>query len=526
MKKRFFSFIAIVSICCVLCVSMPFSAYAQDDFASSAIINDFVGAGNLVPGEICVIFKSSSAVNLNSSKDLSDTLGIDITSFDVMFDSARRTETTLSSTVDTSKNDTTARKATSVLTLKIADHSQSSVNAAITQLNKRDDVLVAFQNSYYEIEPMTYSTTSSTNNLDWNRTETGFDTAYDCGFANADSVTIAVLSSGCDSDSDLEENVVWNLAYNVYENNNDVTDTNGMGSSTIRLLAADYDDGVGMDGLLQSANVIPVKITIGEGSWVSGATIAGGITYANDCGADIICFPSDFSIYDKTAEVVSAYLEFDGLVITNAGEDADGVSMDIEDSIYDDGKINLPSNWIVVGMGGENRTVAPGAFYNDTYVDLFAPGYEVWFGNSDGTSGNYGTDSEIAAAHVTAACALLMHKATHKTPLQIKQLLLDNVTEVAVMESLCVSGGYLNLQNAVDALFAEIRAAYSKGDVNGDGLITTADYELCKSIFMGTEIATQQQLNAADVAGSAGIDRYDYIAIQRHCNKTLYIAPY
>lgn len=526
MKKIVISFIALVSICSVLCVAMPLSAYAQDNFASSAISGDIIDAKNLVPGEICVIFNSSTTVNLNSSKDLSDALGVDVTSFDVMFESARATETMLASAIDTSENDTTSRKATSVLTLKMVDHSQSSVNAAITQLNKRDDVLVAFQNSYYEIEPMTYSTTSSTNNLNWNRSETGFDTAYDCSFVNADNITIAVLSSGCDSDSDLEENIAWNLAANIYENNDNVTDTNGQGTSITKLLAADYDDGVGMDGLLQSANVIPVKITIGVGSMVSSATIAGGIVYADNCGADIICLPSDFSSYDKTAEVVSAYTGFDGLVITNAGEDADGVSMDIENSIYDDGKINLPSNWIVVGMGGENRTVAPGAFYSDTYVDLFAPGYDVWLGDSYGIDGNYGTDSEIAAAHVTAACALLMEKAAHKTPLQIKQLLLDNVTAVAEMETLCVSGGYLNLQNAVDALYAESRPAYSKGDVNGDGMITTSDYELCRSICMGTVTATQLQASAADVVDSAGIDKYDYLAIRRHCNKTLYIAPY
>ena len=335
------------------------------------------------------------------------------------------------------------------------------------------------------------------------------------------------MRDGCDDDFDLEENVVWGLAYNVYQNNSNVIDTNGLGTGNTLLLAADYNDGYGINGLLEAASVIPIKITIGEGWMSDSSTIAGGVLYAIQCGADIIDFGFDLpSYYLADNDLIQAFNAYAGLFVTNAGAADDGNGVLIGNSQYDDGKVNTRTNWIVVGMSGENDVIPASANYSGVYVDLFAPAYEISISEEDGGVRDFGIDSTYASVHMTAACALLMQKATHKTNLQIKQLLMNNVDSVSAMSSKCVSGGRLDVGNAADALFDEVRPAYSLGDVDGNGYINEYDYIFCTRIYMGTLTPTQQQLNAADVDQDGNVSIYDCGYIERYYYETLYFAPY
>jgi len=68
----------------------------------------------------------------------------------------------------------------------------------------------------------------------------------------------------------------------------------------------------------------------------------------------------------------------------------------------------------------------------------------------------------------------------------------------------------------------EARPAYSKGDLNGDGQITSVDYLLLKRIFLGTLTPTVQQLFAADVNKDSKIASVDYLMVRRYFYQTFY----
>ena len=118
-----------------------------------------------------------------------------------------------------------------------------------------------------------------------------------------------------------------------------------------------------------------------------------------------------------------------------------------------------------------------------------------------------------------------MASAPHLTPAQVKGLVLSTVDAVTALENSCVSGGRLSLANITDSLFTIQRPAYSKGDVNGDGYITSADYTMCQEIVLGLITPSAQSLYAADVREDGVVNAMDYIMIKRHEMKIVYIHP-
>ena len=87
--------------------------------------------------------------------------------------------------------------------------------------------------------------------------------------------------------------------------------------------------------------------------------------------------------------------------------------------------------------------------YGETSVDLFAPGYDIYSTYLEGKYANIVNYTSIAAAYVTGAVALLIDNYPTLSPTSIKNKLLDNVTPHVVLSNKCVSGGVLNIYNAL-----------------------------------------------------------------------------
>ncbi|MBE6692333.1 MAG: hypothetical protein E7586_03240 [Ruminococcaceae bacterium] len=75
------------------------------------------------------------------------------------------------------------------------------------------------------------------------------------------------------------------------------------------------------------------------------------------------------------------------------------------------------------------------------------------------------------------------------------------------------------------ALYAEERVAYSKGDVTGDGEITSMDKMFAQRIANGTMTATADQLYAADVNKDNVVDTTDVDMILGFYYSTCYFPP-
>ncbi|MBQ8325056.1 MAG: S8 family serine peptidase [Clostridia bacterium] len=198
--------------------------------------------------------------------------------------------------------------------------------------------------------------------------------------------------------------------------------------------------------------------------------------------------------------------------------------MDMANDAYTFGKRHNDPNWIIVGASTVSDGIAAYSNYSATYCDLFAPGDNIY---STDLGNEYTTMSgtSFAAPYVTAAAALIMSHATHLTPLEVKSLLMSTVDEGQAFEGKCVSGGRLSIINAVNQLYTENRSAYTLGDLDGNGTVTSSDANIVRQIHMQTIAPTEQQSSAADINGNGRVNLLDYALITQFVNKTAYFPP-
>jgi len=363
----------------------------------------------------------------------------------------------------------------------------------------------------------TRSDSQGTDYTQWAHDYLMIESVWSMGFYGSDSIRVAVLDAGFAEHDDLEDNLDMSLAYDVYDDDTDVTPLITHGNRVAGIIGADYDDG-GVNGLCQNVTMIPIKVADNtSNAYASGKDIKDGVNKAVELGVDIINLSYGLAGYGT--QITEILEDNQILLVTSAGNN------DSDMTVAASHKCNNSDYWIVVGAMTQSEAKHANSNFSSTYVDLFAPGeYTTTTGiNNDY---KYIDQTSGAAPHVTAACALLMSKATHKTPLQIRQLLLDNVDVLNGFDEYCVTGGTLSIRKAVNALYAENRGAYTKGDVTGDGYVDQYDYIACRRIYFETLTPTTQQIDAADVDNSGEVDPVDVSMINRYYFKTLYFPPY
>lgn len=342
-------------------------------------------------------------------------------------------------------------------------------------------------------------------------------------FVGSADIKVAILDCGFEEHEDLENNLDMSYAIAVGElNNYDVSTNDSHGNKVAGIIGADYNDG-GVNGICRDVTMLPIKL-IEDTPYIFTATILLGIMQAVEYDADIINLSSELEYTPDSVYIMSMIENNEILLVTSAGNNYN----DIEDIPSAAGKCNDNPYLIVVGamaqpVEGEELDKVPSSNYSSEYVDLFAPGQNIM---TTALDDSYSTFSETSAAtpHVAAALALLMSKATHKTPLQIRQLLLDNINPG--FEGYCSSGGTLSIRNAISALYTENRGAYTKGDISGDGHIDAVDYLICKRIALGTYAPSAVEASAADIDGSDTVDSIDYTLVNRYWQGTYYFPPY
>ncbi|MDD4163987.1 MAG: S8 family serine peptidase [Eubacteriales bacterium] len=395
--------------------------------------------------------------------------------------------------------------------LKLKD--ESEMKKALGILINNCDVEIAEPN-YILYPDATYDPLS---NNQWQLDKIGTGASWDKGFTGKSDVQVGILDTGIDTGhTDLVSNVDYTLAWDIYLNTSDVTDVNGHGTFIAGLIGADLN-GSGVVGVNKAVTMIPLKISHDAQGSSTISTMISGVNYAALYGIDILNLSYTLSSMSTTLE--QAVQNYGGLFVSSAGNDGDDIDVNMN------GHCNNVQNWIVVGATQSNDTRASFSNYGATYVDLFAPGYSVYSTKRNNTYGS-GSGTSFAAPLVVAAAAVLMAHATDLSVIQIKDLLLNNVAALPALSGLCVTGGRLSLINAVNALYSATRPAYSKGDVNGSGTITSSDSLIIKRIYLGTYTPTPKQLVAADVNKSGTVTSIDYIMVVRYCNETYYFPPY
>lgn len=254
--------------------------------------------------------------------------------------------------------------------------------------------------------------------------------------------------------------------------NNDVKGPDSRhGTHVAGIIGAKRGNNIGMDGVADNVRIMSVR-TVPDGD-ERDKDVANAIRYAVDNGATVInmSFGKGYSPNKPAVDAAVKYaMEKDVLLIHAAGND--GKNLDLTNNYPNDhfekkGKPGKKSatNWVEVGALnadlGENMA-AEFSNYNPEYVDVFAPGAEIYATTPENTYENL-QGTSMAAPMVAGVAAILRSYFPDLAADQIKEVLIASSVkqnrkvikpgtedEKVDFSSLSKSGGIVNVEKAVE----------------------------------------------------------------------------
>ncbi len=248
--------------------------------------------------------------------------------------------------------------------------------------------------------------------------DTGVDYNHEDLRNNIWTNTNEIADNGIDDDGNgyVDDNYGWNFS----GNNNNTLDRNGHGTHVSGTIAGENNN-YGVTGIAYGAKIMPVKVLNDSGSG-SYNSIAKGIRYAVDNGADVINLSLGGRYSNRTLESAINYASSKGvIVVMAAGNDGDSSP-------------NYPARYayksgIAVGAVDRNNNIADFSNRSGTsqisYVT--APGVNV-YSTVPGNQYDIYSGTSMAAPHVAGVVALMLSANPNLTDAQVRQI----VTETAV----------------------------------------------------------------------------------------------
>ncbi|MDQ2809967.1 MAG: S8 family serine peptidase [Chloroflexota bacterium] len=257
------------------------------------------------------------------------------------------------------------------------------------------------------------------------------------------SIIVAMIDTGVAADHpDLAGQLV--AGYNFVADTANSSDDNGHGTYTSGLVAALFNNGVGVAGVAPHVRVMPVKILDKDGGGNVG-DFARGIHFAVDHGARVINISAGIE-YPSTSmqEAVHYAHEHNVVVVASAGNTPDGTPR------YPGGFAEA----IAVAATDRDDHAATFSSYGP-FVDLAAPGVDVlstsWSTDHLGYEWASGTSS--AAPLVAGAAALLLSLRPDLSADDVQRILEDNSDDLGPTGwDPHYGAGRLNLRRALAAI--------------------------------------------------------------------------
>ncbi|OLE66171.1 MAG: hypothetical protein AUG03_01140 [Acidobacteria bacterium 13_1_20CM_2_68_14] len=273
------------------------------------------------------------------------------------------------------------------------------------------------------------------------------------------SVLVGVLDSGVDyTHPDLADNIWTNPGeipgngvdddgngyvddvhgWDFLNNDNDPRDDFGHGTHVAGTIGAVGDNDRGITGVAWKVSLLPLKFLNSTGSGPTSAAVA-AINYATDLGVDIL--NNSWGGYDFSQTLIDAIRSAEAADVVfvcaagNNGSNNDAVPF--YPASYD------VSNVISVAASDPTDNKAVFSNYGLGSVDLAAPGVDIY---STIPGGQYGalSGTSMAAPHVSGAAALIRAVAPGMPALEVKQKILEGVSQLFSLTTLVASGGRLN----------------------------------------------------------------------------------
>ena len=228
----------------------------------------------------------------------------------------------------------------------------------------------------------------------------------------------------------------------------DPLDDNGHGSHTSGIIGAVGDNGKGVAGVCWNVKIMALKFLDYTGvGYISDAIDC--VEYSILMGADLMNNSWGGGSYNQSLrDAIAAAGEAGMLFVVSAGN---GYGNDNDTNPHYPSSYD-PANVISVMSTDCYDNVPAYSSYGPTSVDLGAPGgassckvYSCWKNGEY----YYAYGTSMAAPHVTAACAIIWSVCPSLTHLDVKDIILETVDPLPSLEGLCLSGGRLNLYNAI-----------------------------------------------------------------------------
>ncbi|MEG4845615.1 S8 family serine peptidase [Microcoleus sp. F10-C6] len=301
-------------------------------------------------------------------------------------------------------------------------------------------------------------------------------------------VVVAVIDSGVDyNHEDLAANI-WNNSgeiagngidddgngyrddvrgYDFSNNDSNPMDDNGHGSHVAGTIGAVGNNNLGVAGVNHTVRIMPLKFLSASGTG-SVANSARAIRYATDKGADVINYsaggyaPSGFDpLSDVEYDAISDANDAGVLFIAAAGNESNNND---SNPVYP-ANFNLP-NVISVAATDRNDLLASFSNFGSVTVDLGAPGVDI-LSSIPGNAYGLNSGTSMASPHVAGAAAVLLAQDPTLTVTQLKNTILSTVDPIPSLAGRTLTGGRLNLRNALNRPPVVNRSVFSQSAALG-----------------------------------------------------------
>lgn len=229
--------------------------------------------------------------------------------------------------------------------------------------------------------------------------------------------------------------------YNAFTDNGDPMDGNSHGTHCAGTIGAVGNNGEGVTGVMQDANLMAVKI-FGNHGQTSTDAIVRGILYSAKMGADITS--NSWGGGRRSEAIYEAFKSHPGLHVVAAGNSA----------FDNDRRDNFPSNYDldnIVAVAATNHIDQRASFsqWGAKKVDVAAPGRNIW-STVPGDEYRMMSGTSMATPHVTGGAGLILSAYPEASNAEIKNRLIYGSERMPSMLGVSVSNGRADFANSLE----------------------------------------------------------------------------
>jgi large repetitive protein len=313
-----------------------------------------------------------------------------------------------------------------------------------------------------------------------------------------------IAGNGIDDDNNgyIDDTKGWDFAYN----DNNPMDVYGHGTHVAGTIAGKGNNGVGVTGVAWNAKIMPLKFLNDQGSGLTSNAIK-AIEYSMAEGVKLTNNSWGGGAYSQALRnaIWLAGQQDGALFIAAAGNSSQ--NNDITPAYP--ASYNLAN---IISVAATDRTDARASFssYGATTVDLGAPGVSI-ISTKPGATYASMQGTSMATPHVTGAAALLWSQNPTWTAQQVKDKLMQTTDPVSDLAGKTVSGGRLNINNALRNL-PPVTVNVSPATVPEDG-VGNLTYSFSRSGGLANPLTVNFGVAGTANAAAVGTDPADYTVL-------------